>query len=204
MKGPGCRYTDITCSTALVEALGVGGRAVVGGDELPSPIGFHPHVGQPVVIVVRLAAEHAFFVICARHHGDVLVKADLEIRDFGDIHAQRACVVADESNLAVGAAIFEGDYVVVGQQRRDSGNLPLLIRVQAFCSRARMAGASDFSWAKVRTARYPKRPRAGTENTRARIFSYRSLVLQAIAAAIIRRLRSAERPFRRQAAGFST
>ena len=54
---------------------------------------------------------------------------NLDVRQVGDIHAQRSGVIADEADLAVRAAVFQSDDVVLSQQRRNGGDLPLLIRI---------------------------------------------------------------------------
>ena len=99
------------------------------GDELPFAGDFHPDVGQAIAIVVGFSVKHAAFVIGRDHHRRVFVDVNLDVGEFSEIHAQRPGGIADEADLAVGAAVFQSDDVVVRKERGHSDALPLLIGV---------------------------------------------------------------------------
>src|SRR4029077_5699952 len=103
-------------------------HAVMGGNYLPSSPGFHPHICQPVVILVRLSVGVASLVIRASYHGGVPVHANLELGHFRHFHMNgRLGAMAYVASLAVRAAILNGDDEIISQECRENLDLSLLV-----------------------------------------------------------------------------
>src|SRR5258708_36715166 len=105
----------------------------MGSNHLPVVPGLDPDVGQPVVILVRLAVGGSPLVIRARHHSDVATHPHPQIRQFGDLYPNRWIgAVRNVTRFAVGAAILNRDHKILGQERGQKIDLSFLVSCGPF------------------------------------------------------------------------
>src|SRR5690349_9123014 len=91
----------------FVKRLGLERHAVMRRHHLPLARGFHPNIGQAIMVLIALAVGFALFVIAAGDDRDIAVEPDLQIGKFGNLHVDLGVRgVTDVSGLAVDIAIL--------------------------------------------------------------------------------------------------
>src|SRR5271156_3703101 len=94
----------------------------------PAVPGLHPHIGQPVVILVRLALRQPLFMVRARNHGDAAVHPHSQVRQLGHFNLdRRVSAVRDITRFAVSVAILNRDDELFSQERRQDVDTAFLV-----------------------------------------------------------------------------
>jgi len=102
----------------------------VGGEDEPLAVGVDPGVGHAVVVFVGLAFSLAFFVVRAGDDGDIAADTDPLLQYFGNVDLGiRVAGVRDVADLAVGAAVLDGDDEIFGEQGTHGGDVALPVGV---------------------------------------------------------------------------
>jgi len=105
----------------------------VRGDQLPLSVDLHPDIGEPVAIVKAFPGRLAPLVIGAGDNGCIAMHSNLDVEKLCGLYVLgRFGRMTDETYLAERAAVFHGDDVVIGNQRRENVDLSGSIRVRPF------------------------------------------------------------------------
>ena len=115
------------------DACSVSRHAVVRSDYLPAAVGFNPYIGEAVVVFVGLAPGSSFFMIVAGDDDGVSVRVHVHISLLGHFHVHRTIgAVSDVTFFAIGAAILDGNYKILGEQGRQNVDVAIAISFGPF------------------------------------------------------------------------